>query len=239
MDQKMLFVLLTFALISFSYYVTESANAFQPGTESTKSDWKTFKDRDNLFTVQYPSKWTPSYTREADKLGPIDVVFTAPGYIADKNWAEIDLIQYDSKSAFNSAQESLESEISNFQNDPMVTKFEIERPIECAMYTLNGIQACSYIYEIDSKDGGHLAALAVDALLDDGTEYESYYKADIKSFKKWLPIAEETLVSFKTTDNNSATTGVLLGNDTVTDLNTTNTTSSSSDDDGDFKFNTN
>ena len=236
MDQKILFVLLILAFISFSYYITDIANAFTPGAESNKSDWKTFKDRDNLFTVEYPSKWTPSYTREADKAGPIDVVFTAPGYIPDKNWGEIDLIQYDSKSAFNTAQESLESEISNFQNDPTVTKFEIERPIECAMYTLNGIQACSYIYEIDSKDGGHLAALAVDALLNDGTEYESYYKADIKSFKKYLPIAEETLVSFKTTDNNSATTSDLSGNDTITDLNTTNTTTSSSSDD-DFSLN--
>src|SRR4026209_990325 len=122
MDQKMLFVLLTFALISFSYYVTESANAFQPGTESTRSDWKTFKDRDNLFTVEYPSKWTPAYTKEVDKSDPIDVFFTSPGYYSNaKTWEEMDIYQYGSKSAFNSAQETLESEISNLQNDPTLT----------------------------------------------------------------------------------------------------------------------
>jgi hypothetical protein len=229
MDQKMLYALLTLALISPSYYFTDTADAFKAGTESNKSDWKTFKDRDGLFTIDYPSKWIPGYTSEADKSGPIDVYFIAPGS-TDKNWAEIDLLQYDEKSAFNSANESLESEISNFQNDPTVTKFQIERPIECSKYTINGVQACSYIYEINSKDGGHSAILAVDALLNDGTEYESYYKADINSWKKYLPIAEEMLMTFKTTDNNSVTSGVLSDNETTTDLNTTNTTSSGDDD---------
>ena len=153
-----------------------------------------------------------------------------------KIWQEIDIYQYGSKSAFNSAQESLESEISNSQNDPTLTKFEIEQPIECIKYTLNGIQACSYIYETNSKDGGHLVTMSVDAMLNDGTEYEVYYKADTKSFKKYLPIAEEMLMSFKTTDNNSANSGVIEGNDTITDLNITNTTTSSSSDD-DFSLN--
>ena len=103
-------------------------------------------------------------------------------------------------------------------------------------YTLNGIQACSYISEANSKDGGHLVTMSVDAMLNDGTEYEVYYKADTKSFKKYLPIAEEMLMSFKTTDNNSANSGVIEGNDTITDLNITNTTTSSSSDD-DFSLN--
>ena len=131
MDQKILCVLLTLAFISFSYYFTDIANSFTPGTESNKSDWKTFKDRDNLFTVEYPSKWTPAYTKETDKAGPIDVFFTSPGFYTSKIWQEMDIYQYGSKSAFNSAQESLESEISNSQNDPTLTKFEIEQPIEC------------------------------------------------------------------------------------------------------------
>ena len=74
MDQKIFFVLLILAFISFSYSFPDIVNAFKPGTESNKSDWKTFKDRDNLFTIEYPSNWTPVYTRDADKSGPIDVL---------------------------------------------------------------------------------------------------------------------------------------------------------------------
>jgi len=192
-------------------------------------NWKNFKSRDNLFTVQYPSNWTPSTVRESERSGPIDIIFTSPGSNEDK-WTEVEFIQYDALSAFNSANESLGSEISGLQNDASLTKFQIERPLECSKYTLNGLQACSYIYEVGSKAEGNFAAAAVDALSGDGTEYEVYYKSTFDSFKQFLPTFEKMLKSFKTTGNNSAIADFSLDDKGITSLNATNTTSSNDDD---------
>jgi hypothetical protein len=231
MDQKMLFVLLKLTLIIPGYYYfTDISEAFQGQTLSNESEWKNFKDRENLFTVQYPSDWIPNYAGESDKSGPIDIFFDSPGYnLADNKGVTIEFIQYESKSAFNSAQESLESEINEHENDKSLTKFEVERPIECSTYSLNGLQACSYIYEISDKERKS-AVIAVDALSNDGTEYESYYLSDFDSFKQFLPTFEKMVKSFKTTENDFITPDILPSNETITDLNTTNTTSSSDDD---------
>lgn len=79
-------------------------------------------------------------------LGPIDTVFFGP--VSEDELAQVEFIQYPQPSVFTTPKESLESEINILQNDPTTTKFEIERPIECSKYTLNGLPACSYIYEI-------------------------------------------------------------------------------------------
>jgi hypothetical protein len=228
LDQKKLFVLLTLALVSPSYFSADTLDAFNPGTESNKSDWKTFKDRNNLFTIQYPSKWTPSYTGELLKAGPIDIFFDSLGSTEEKG-PQIHFIQYDAKSAFNSANDTLESELNMYKDDPAMPGFQIKSPIECVKYTLNGIQACSSIYVYNNGKVPQ-GVLAVDSISSDGTEYEAYYFSDRDSFKKDSPIFEEMLTSFKTIDNNSMASNVLSGNETITDLNTTNTTKSSDDD---------
>jgi hypothetical protein len=189
--------------------------------EQPTAAWKAFKDRSNLFTVQYPSNWTVSGLAEGESFGPIDVLFLAPITDAD-DVAEVEFIQYAEPSIFSTPQEALESEISSLQNDPNVTKFEIERPVECTSHNLSGLPACSYIYEIASTDGGNLAIMAVDALAPDGKEYEAYYKASFDLFENHLPTAEKIIDSFQLTGNNSAATDFSLSgkgfslNDTTT-----------------------
>ena len=72
---------------------------------------------------------------------------------------------------FRTAQEAVDVEINALQNDPTVTKMEIERPIECSRYTLNGLPACSIIYEVGNTDGTNFAMMIVDALATNGTGY--------------------------------------------------------------------
>ena len=187
--------------------------------------WKTFKDRNNLFTLQYPPNWTVSDVLEAEREGPIDVLILAP-VTNETDVAEINFIRYTQPSIFNTPQESLESEITTLQNDPTLTKFEIERPVECSS-NLGGLPACSYIYEVASTDGGNLAVMAVDALAPDGTEYEAYYRASFDLFEDLLPTVERVIESIQLTGNASAATDFSLRgegfslNDTTTATNTT------------------
>jgi hypothetical protein len=217
-------VLITLCYALFFGVSTTGLFASESQDDQSDAGWRTFKDRNNLFTVQHPSNWTASAPTESS--GPVDVVFSAPVPEADK-LTEIEFIQYAQPSVFNSAQESLEAEINSLQNDPTVTKFEIERPVECSSYNLSGLPACSYIYEIASTDGGNLAIMAVDALAPDGTEYEVYYKASFDLFENFLPTAGKMIESFQLTGNNSAAADFSLGgegfslNDTTTATNTT------------------
>lgn len=193
--------------------------------EQSTAAWKTFKDRNNLFSVQYPSNWTVSGLAEEEIVGPIDVLFLAPVTDVD-DIAEIEFIQYAEPSIFSSPQEALESEINSLQNDPTVTKFEIERPVECSSLNLSGLPACSYIYEIASTDGGNLAVMAVDALAPDGKEYEVYYRASFDLFEDLLPTAERVIESFQLTGNNSAATEFSLKGEgfSLNDANATTST---------------
>jgi hypothetical protein len=180
------------------------------GTQQSQVTWRTFNDREGLFTVQYPSNWRPSNAAEADRSGPIDTVFISPGS-TETTGAELEFIEYEVPSVFSTPKESLEQEITDLQNDPTVTKFEIERPLECAKYTLNGLAACSYVYEVDTTEGSPLAIMAVDALAPDGTEHEVYYRSDFNSFEHFLPIVESMIRSFQTTGGNAGSSDFSLG----------------------------
>jgi len=186
--------------------------------------WQTFRDRNNLFTAQYPSNWTPSAVAAADRTdGPIDILFLAP-ITGEDEVGQVEFIQYSEPSIYSTAQESLQAEINGLQSDPTLTKFQIERPIECQKYTLAGLQACSYIYEIRSPDG-NLAAMAVDALSTNGTEYEAYYQASFDLFEHFLPAAENMINSFQLTADNVAS-DFSLGDEGSTSNNATATSSS-------------
>ena len=185
-------------------------------SQQSQVTWKTFKDRDNLFTVQYPSNWTPSTAAESERSGPIDTIFSSPGATATTG-SDVEFIQFAQKSVFSTPREALESEISSLQNDPTVTKFQIEQPLECSKYTLNGLPACSYIYEVHTTDGPNLAIMAVDALAQDGTEYEVYYHSDFDSFEHFLPAVESMVKSFQATGTGTGTDDFSLsGGDTNT-----------------------
>jgi hypothetical protein len=180
-----------------------------PANQQSQVTWKTFKDREGLFTVQYPSNWVPSGVAESDRAGPIDTVFSSPGS-TETTGSDLEFIEYAQPSVFSTSKEALEQEITNLQNDPTITKFEIERPVECSKYTLNGLPACGYIYEVKTTDGPSLAILAVDAIASDGKEYEVYYHSDFNSFEHFLPTAESMIKSFRTTGNSSEVTDFSL-----------------------------
>ena len=180
-----------------------SQNAQPQQSPPNQPSWKTFKDRAGLFTVQYPSNWSPSGIQDPELAGPIDIAFFSPGS-TETTGADVRFTEYAQHSIFSTPKESLEQEITDLQNDPTVTKFEIESPVECSKYTLNGLPACSYIYEIDTTEGPPLAIMAVDALAPDGAEYEVYYHSDFASFKYFLPVVEQMIKSFQTTGNTTS-----------------------------------
>ena len=195
MYQRFIMVISIFALLVGLSTDKVFASQSQDDDEPTVT-WKKFQDRNNLFTVQYPSNWTPSGALQP--WGPVDIIFYSPGADPDSG-ADIEFIQYADPSVFRTAQEALEAQINAYQNNPTLTKFEIERPLECSRFTLNGLQACSIIYEVRGPDIGSYAAMEVNSLAPNGTEYYVYYRTAFDSFEHFLPTAENMIESFRTT----------------------------------------
>lgn len=174
-------------------------NAYGSQSEENENEpqvtWKNYNDRNNLFSAQYPSNWIPSIIPDPDDLSNFDTAFTLYGDSED-SFAEVEFIEFTNPSAFSTSRESIESDLSFSQNDPSLTKFEIERPIECTNYKVSGIQACSYIYEIADEDA-ESAGMIVDAVAPDGTEYYVYYRASFDLFETFLPVGENMIKSFR------------------------------------------
>ena len=167
-------------------------------------EWKTFTDREALFTVEYaPYNMRPVAVPEEEKAGPIDIEFVvnAPKEAVEEldAWGGITFTQYAEKSVYNTAREELQSVITANIQDPGLTNFEIIAPLECEIFTLNGLPACSYGYHAISPDTGSWWGLEVEAVAADGTDYNAAYLGNPQDlFLFYLPDVKRMIESFKT-----------------------------------------
>jgi hypothetical protein len=164
--------------------------------------WKTFKEKSGVFTIQYPSNWSPL---KVDKEGDeeysttlINSAFVHQG--KGTSFAFINLIAED-ESIFTNITDKIDSTSALKQNNQ---KYKIIQPVECGKYTINGLSACSQIeqFKLETDDNPVkplVNQLTVAALDDDGTEYLILYTASQKQFDDILPVAEEMIKSFDTT----------------------------------------
>ncbi len=226
MTQAYIAIILAIVAFLVSIGTTEVIASVPQEANQSQITWKTFTDRDNLFTVRYPTDWVPSGVEESMRAGPIDTLFYAP-YLNNGSWASVNVMQYASQSVFRTANESLQSKIDSLHNNPTLTKFEIERPLECSTYTLNGLQACSVIYEIATPEGGSSAVMRVVALSPEGDDFEVLYGASFDSFEHFFPIAENITQSFQSTEGASASSDFSLSNSGIGDSNATPGTTAS------------
>ena len=164
--------------------------------------WKTFNEKNGVFTIQYPSNWSPlKVDKEGDEeysTSLINSAFVHQG--KGTSFAFINLFA-ETESIFTNITDKIDSSSALKQN---YQKYKIIQPVECGKYTINGIGACSQIEEFkleleDNPAKPLINQLTVAALDDDGTEYLILYTASQKQFDDILPVAEEMIRSFDTT----------------------------------------
>jgi hypothetical protein len=169
----------------------------------TGVEWKTFEDRDGLFTVQYPENWRPVAINETERAGPIHMRFEAnmsPNEMREDTWASIEFIQFADKSVYKTAEEEQQSVIDLNENDPELLDFVVQQPTECERYSLNDLRSCSYLYGARSEESGTWYGLEVEAVADDGTDFNVHYMGKpVYSFEYWNPEVDRMIESFQTT----------------------------------------
>ena len=153
--------------------------------------WKIFKERDGLFTIKYPSNWSPQKIDLDEKsyiegIPSIHIKFIYVG--SASSHAVITIF----------AQESILSNATDLMNSFFASlsdsKYKLLQPVECGRYEINQINACSIIvqYKKEEVKGDPVAnELDIGTVDEDGIKYIFAFSATKDLFDDLLPVVEE------------------------------------------------
>jgi PsbP len=157
-----------------------------------KINWKTFTDSAGLFSIQYPSKWTP--TNVSDPLGSVDVQFR---YDHNDSFAYVG-IYASPNSLYTNPSDMIKGKQVGLMS--ATRDIRLEQGIECEKYMINGAEACSLEFFFsypDEKQGRHL--LVADAVDDAGIEYSFILTGTDDVFETFKPVFNHMVDSSRLT----------------------------------------
>jgi len=160
--------------------------------------WKTFKEKNDLYTIKYPSNWVPTKVEEyegTELTSPINMNFIYSG--GGSKFASIGISG--DESIFTNATDIVDSVYAVAQSFP---GYKLVQPMECGTYTINKVNACSTIISYKNTDlpGKPMVnELDIVAIDENGIQYVIYYGATKKIFDEFLPVVGEMVTSFSVT----------------------------------------
>lgn len=166
--------------------------------------WKTFNDKNGLFTIKYPSNWSPY--KENDNSGeslPIDMRFFH--VVGAGEFATVGVTA--EESIFTNVTDSIDSIYATAQS---LSKYKLVEPMECSKYLIKETIACSTSFSYRNTDvtgKPTLTELDIVTIDEDGIQYVIYYSATKNAFDDFLPVAEEMVKSFTVTGNILSSSG--------------------------------
>jgi len=160
--------------------------------------WKTFKEKNGLYTIKYPSNWIPQKVDELkgyEITSPINMYFVYSG--SGSSGAIISITA--DESIFTNAIDSVDSIYAYAQSLP---SYKLVQPMECEKYVLKEAQTCSTIisYKNTELPGKPIVSeLDIVTIDEDGVEYVMAYIATKGLFDDFIPVVEEMVKSFSVT----------------------------------------
>lgn len=159
--------------------------------------WKTFKVKNGLFTIKYPSNWIPQKIDEYEGVevnSPISMFFAYTG--GGSSGAQISIVA--DESIFTNATDSVESIIAYAQSLP---NYKLLEPMECGKYMIKGISACSTITykNVELPGKPMVKELDIGTIDEEGIEYLISYMSTKDLFDDFLPVVDEMVRSFNVT----------------------------------------
>jgi hypothetical protein len=160
--------------------------------------WKTFNEKNGLYTIKYPSNWVPTKIDEyegTEVTSPINMNFLYSG--GGSKFASIGISG--DESIFTNVTDLVDSVYAVAQSFP---SYKLVQPMECETYTINKVNACSTVISYKNTDlpGKPIVnELDIVAIDEDGVQYVIYYGAAKKIFDEFLPVVGEMVKSFSVT----------------------------------------
>jgi hypothetical protein len=152
--------------------------------------WKTFNEKNGLYTIQVPSNWYAVKIAPEDKTAAIDDQFSYTG--KGKSYAFFN-IMFDT-SLYSDAKDASDDNIAANQN---LDKFKLLQPTECEKYTVNNVQACSSVITFKLEDDEQRTDLQVVTVDSDGVLSNFIFGATNDIFDRFLPVGEYMMNSIK------------------------------------------
>jgi hypothetical protein len=186
---------------------------FLPIEATTDVKWKTFKEKDGLFTMKYPSNWFPSNAEDEEYPSLLDMTFSYTGG-DDSDVASVSVI----------ADESVFTNVSDLMDgfaESVGSEFDIVQPAECSEYKIKGERACSIIstYKETNLPGNPtVKEMDIVSIDEFGVQYILIYGATKNLFDDFLPVAEEMIASFNSGNILSPDDESNLASDNIPDL---------------------
>lgn len=163
------------------------------GTENVF--WKIYKEKNDAFTIKYPSNWDFSkYDEDSSEL--INIYFY---YQGGNSLAELAL--FSEQSLFTNLSEMVSSYPVYLQNHP---DYDVLQPVQCGKYSIINLQACDIIVTYrDTRLANEpiVKHLIVGTLDKGGVEYIIEYFVTEGLYEHYLPVAKEMIASFNVTGN--------------------------------------
>ena len=168
-----------------------------PIDATSQVQWKNFKEKNGLFTIKYPSNWSP-YKYIEDSSAPVNIYFAYRG--VGSSFAE--LVLSGEKSTHSNVTDLVNSFPIYLQSYP---RYKVIQEAQCGKYTINNLSACHMIvtYKNTDLEGQPLVYELVVGTLDKGMEYILLYYVTEDLYDYFLPVAERMITSFKVIDANT------------------------------------
>lgn len=191
----------THTLVVISLAIVTTITLTFPVTQIFAADnikWKTFNEKNGLFTIKYPSNWIPQKVDEYEGIkvtSPIAMSFIYSGHGSPGALISIAA----DESIFTNATDLIDS---IYAAAPGFLKYKLLEPMECGKYMINGMNSCSTVlsYKNTVLPGKPMVnELDVVTIDKDGVQYIIGYTATKDLFDDFLPVAEEMIKSFNVT----------------------------------------
>lgn len=158
-----------------------------------KVSWKTFKDKNDVLTIKYPSNWTFGKYYE-DSSEPINIYFYYQGRIS---LAELAI--YAQESLFTNSSDLVESYPVYLQTEP---NYKVLETTQCGEYVIKNVSACdmTVTYKDTRLEGDPVVKHMIIGTIDEnGVEYIIEYFVTEDLYEHFLPVAKEMIRSFDVT----------------------------------------
>jgi plastocyanin len=164
-----------------------------PNMNINVSNWKTFTDSENRFSIQYPSHWSiiQSGNRFTNEL---------PLVAVDANGSASKIQSQLSVNAFKDNQKFDSDDLAEYAYDQLVkesTGSKLVEAITCNKYVVGNEKACSFLYAGDDKEGKRYGILEVAFVDDNKLNHLISYRADPLNFDKETATMEHIVQSYK------------------------------------------
>lgn len=189
LKNKKALLAITFVMVVFLFFPTVQTHG------GGMVSWKIFKDKNDVFTIKYPSNWAFAKYQE-DSSEPINIYFY---YQGRSSLAELAL--YAQQSLYTNSSELVNSYPVYLQNHQ---NYKVLQTTQCGNYVINNMRACDTIVTYKDtrlEDEPIVRHLIIGTIDESGLEYILEYFVTEDLHEYYLPVAKEMIRSFNVTGN--------------------------------------